>query len=174
MRNRNDPAPTLDAPIPGQGMTAPLGGRPWQRPPQYKTADEALAFYLDRITGERQVSQMLDILELGVPVDSLVNSMTLGGVMEGLHSADVKSIIEPALAEAIASIADEAEVEYKLLGDEIDEEAPTDVEIALGVNKLKEKQTGIRIVDEKDTVQEEPVEEETTEPVSRGLMSRRV
>jgi len=174
MRNRNDPAPTLDAPIPGQGLTAPLGGRPWQRPPQYNTADEALAFYIDRITGERQVSQMLDILELGVPVDSLVNSMTLGGVMEGLHSADVKTIIEPALAEAIASIADEAEIEYTMLSDDAEEEAPTDVEIALGVNKLKEKQTGIKIIDAKDTAEEEPVEEETTEPVSRGLMSRRM
>lgn len=174
MQNRNDPAPTLDAPIPGQGLTAPLGGRPWQRPPQYNTADEALAFYLERITGERQVSQMLDILELGVPVDSLVNSMTLGGVMEGLHSADVKTIIEPALAEAIANIADEAEVEYKLLSDDVDEDAPTDVEIALGVNKVKEKQTGIKLVDEKDQSEEEAVEEEQTEDVSRGLMSRRM
>jgi len=170
MQNQNDPAPTLDAPIPGQGLTAPLGGRPWQRPPQFNTAEAALAFYLDRISGDRQVSQMLDVLELGIPVDSLVNMMTLGGVMEGLHSADVKTIIEPALAEAIASIAEEAEVEYKLLSDDVEEDAPTEVEIALGVNKLKEKQTGIKLVDEK----EEVVEEEQTEDVSRGLMSRRM
>ena len=170
MQSRNDPAPTLDAPIPGQGLTAPLGGRPWQRPPQFNTAEAALAFYLDRISGDRQVSQMLDVLELGIPVDSLVNMMTLGGVMEGLHSADVKTIIEPALAEAIASIAEEAEVEYKLLSDDVEEDAPTEVEIALGVNKLKEKQTGIKLVDEK----EEVVEEEQTEDVSRGLMSRRM
>ena len=28
----NEPSPLLDAPIPGQGMTAPLGARPWQNP----------------------------------------------------------------------------------------------------------------------------------------------
>ena len=172
MQSRNDPAPSLDAPIPGQGLTAPLGGRPWQRPPQFNTADAALAFYLDRISGERQVSQMLDVLELGVPVDSLVNMMTLGGVMEGLHSADVKSIIEPALAEAVASIAEEAGVEYKLLSDEVGEDEPTQAEVALIAQKSKEKRTGITV---KDIVEPEAsAEEEQEDDSPRGLMSRRM
>ena len=172
MQSRNDPAPSLDAPIPGQGLTAPLGGRPWQRPPQFNTADAALAFYLDRISGERQVSQMLDVLELGVPVDSLVNMMTLGGVMEGLHSADVKSIIEPALAEAVANIAEEAGVEYKLLSDEVGEDEPTQAEVALIAQKSKEKRTGITV---KDIVEPEaPAEEEQEDDSPRGLMSRRM
>ena len=172
MQSRNDPAPSLDAPIPGQGLTAPLGGRPWQRPPQFNTADAALAFYLDRISGERQVSQMLNVLELGVPVDSLVNMMTLGGVMEGLHSADVKSIIEPALAEAVASIAEEAGVEYKLLSDEVGEDEPTQAEVALIAQKSKEKRTGITV---KDIVEPEaPAEEEQEDDSPRGLMSRRM
>ena len=172
MQSRNDPAPSLDAPIPGQGLTAPLGGRPWQRPPQFNTADAALAFYLDRISGERQVSQMLDVLELGVPVDSLVNMMTLGGVMEGLHSADVKSIIEPALAEAVASIAEEAGVEYKLLSDDVAEDEPTQAEVALIAQKAKDKRTGITV---KDTVEPEaPAEEEQEDDSPRGLMSRRM
>lgn len=172
MQSRNDPAPSLDAPIPGQGLTAPLGGRPWQRPPQFNTADAALAFYLDRISGERQVSQMLDVLELGVPVDSLVNMMTLGGVMEGLHSADVKSIIEPALAEAVASIAEEAGVEYKLLSDDVEEDEPTQAEVALIAQKSKEKRTGITV---KDIVEPEaPTEEEQEDDSPRGLMSRRM
>ena len=172
MQSRNDPAPSLDAPIPGQGLTAPLGGRPWQRPPQFNTADAALAFYLDRISGERQVSQMLNVLELGVPVDSLVNMMTLGGVMEGLHSADVKSIIEPALAEAVASIAEEAGVEYKLLSDDVGEDEPTQAEVALIAQKSKEKRTGITV---KDIVEPEaPAEEEQEDDSPRGLMSRRM
>ena len=172
MQSRNDPAPSLDAPIPGQGLTAPLGGRPWQRPPQFNTADAALAFYLDRISGERQVSQMLDVLELGVPVDSLVNMMTLGGVMEGLHSADVKSVIEPALAEAVASIAEEAGVEYKLLSDDVEEGEPTQAEVALIAQKSKEKRTGITV---KDIVEPEaPAEEEQEDDSPRGLMSRRM
>lgn len=173
MQSRNDPAPFIDGPVPGQSLTAPLGGRPWQRPPQFTTPDAALAFYIDRISGARQLSQMLDVLEMGVPVDSLVNMMTLGGVMEGLHSADVKSIIEPALAEAISSIATEAGVDHKLVGDEVEEDMPTESEVALTVNKIKEKDTGIKIIPEKEQPKEEEEQEEQEEP-ARGLMARRV
>lgn len=37
---------TFDYPIPGQGMTAEVGSRPWQNPPQYTTVEEALEFYI--------------------------------------------------------------------------------------------------------------------------------
>lgn len=62
MFNKNSPSPSLDAPIPGQGMTAPLGGRPWQQPPKFSTPEKALSFYVDRFTQEGQVDQLLDIL----------------------------------------------------------------------------------------------------------------
>ena len=56
--DKNAPAPMLDAPIPGQGMTAPLGGRPWQQPPRFPTAEQALSFYVDKISEERQTDQL--------------------------------------------------------------------------------------------------------------------
>ena len=31
--------PIFDAPIPGMSLTAELGGRPWQSPPQYATVE---------------------------------------------------------------------------------------------------------------------------------------
>ena len=38
--------PKIDAPIAGQSLTAELGNRPWQQPPQYTTVEEALQFYM--------------------------------------------------------------------------------------------------------------------------------
>ena len=35
---------SLDAPIPGQSLTAPLGDRPWQKPARFSQPDVALAF----------------------------------------------------------------------------------------------------------------------------------
>ena len=32
--------PSLDAPVPGEGLTHELGDRPWQKPAQYTTVDE--------------------------------------------------------------------------------------------------------------------------------------
>jgi len=167
MQNKNAPAPILDTPIPGQGMTAPLGDRPWQRPPQFTTPEKALSFYIDKITSDRQASQMMDILEMGVPVDTLVDTMQLGGVMEGLHSVDVGILIAPALSEAISGMADKAGVSYTRESSDIEEDAPTDSEIALTLNQMREKTNKPM---EKEM--EESVEEET-EDMPSGLMARR-
>lgn len=167
MKNKNAPAPMLDAPIPGQGMTAPLGDRPWQRPAQFSTPEQALSFYISKITQDRQASQMMDILEMGVPVDTLVDTVQLGGVMEGLHSVDVGMIIAPALIEAISGMADKAGVKYTRESTDIDEEAPMGSEIALTLTKMREG---------KDMPKEAPVKEvveEVTEEEPTGLMARR-
>ncbi len=171
MYDESKTAPVLDAPIPGQGLTAPLGDRPWQRPPRFPTAEGALSFYVERLTGERQSEELMDLLELGVPVDTLVDTLQLGGVMEGLHSVDVGIVISPALAEVVSRMAEAAEVDYVLVSEDNLDAAPTKTSIALGLDKLRQKQKGIEIVDKKempDDVVEEPVEEEP-----KGLMARR-
>ena len=44
--------PTFDRPIPGQSLTAELGGRPWQSPPQYSNIDEVMDFYMERMSSD--------------------------------------------------------------------------------------------------------------------------
>ena len=169
MINKNAPAPALDAPIPGQGMTAPLGDRPWQKPARFTTPEQALAFYIDRITQEQQVNQMLDILELGVPVDTLVDTIQLGGVMEGLHSVDVGVLRVLALIEAVTQIADKAGVKHTTDSQEEDPDVPRQSSVALSLNKIKNQEKGIK-------KKEMPVEEEEVEmPEEKpaGLMARR-
>jgi len=168
-------APAIDAPIPGQSLTAPVGDRPWQRPPRFPTAEGALSFYIERITQERQTDQLLDLLELGVPVDSLVDTLQLGGVMEGLHSVDVGIIISPALAEVVSKMADAAEIDYTLTSEEIADTLPTKSDIALGIRHLKDRQNGVTLIDEQEEMPQEEdamsVEEPEEKPM--GLMARR-
>ena len=102
----NKPQPTsLDAPIPGQSLTATLGERPWQNPPRYSTVEQAIQFYMPRLTSQRQAAQLMDLLEMGIPVDTVVDTIQLGGVMEGVHSADVGILVSPILAEAVEQMA---------------------------------------------------------------------
>lgn len=166
MLKRNEPAPALDAPIPGQSLTAPVGDRPWQRPAALPTPEQALAFYVERITDDRQAGQMLDLLEMGVPVDTLVDTMQLGGVMDGLHSVDVGMIIAPALAEIIGDMADQAGVEHTKLSTEERDGKPMQSEIALTLKDISDADV---------TMEQEP--QETPEPQDeeqpRGLMARR-
>lgn len=158
---------TPDGPIPGQSLTAPLGDRPWQNPPRYSTVEEAIQYYMPRLTSERMGGQLMDMLEMGVPVDTIVDTVQLGGVMEGLHSVDVGMLISPVLATAIEQMAIAAEVEYKVEGQEVDESIPDDSQIAMAMMEAA-KSTGKQI---KETPEE--VEEPTEEPQPKGLMARR-
>ena len=164
-RNEN---PIVDAPIPGQSMTAPLGDRPWQRPARFSKPDEALAFYVEKITTPSAANKMFDILEMGVPIASLVDTMQLGGVMEGLHTVDVGVLISPALAETMEGMAKAAEVEYSVTGNEDAIKKPDDTQISLALRSLaQEKVEASGIIEE--VQDEQPME--TEEP--KGLMARR-
>ena len=98
----------FDAPIPGQSLTAPLGGRPWQSPPQYSTVDEVIDYYMARMTTEEFMEQLIDILEMGIPVTSLANIVQLNGVMDGTHTVDVGVLVAPLLIELIMMLAESA------------------------------------------------------------------
>lgn len=159
-----DENPAIDAPIPGQSLTAPLGDRPWQRPARFTSPDQALAFYVERITTPKAANKMLDVLEMGVPISSLVDIMQLGGVMEGIHSVDIGVIISPALAEVMESMAKAAEIDYTLLGKDMNEGKIDDSQISLALRKAAGKQT-----EESGIL--ETLETEAEEP--KGLMARR-
>ena len=61
----------FDAPIPGMSLTAELGARPWQSPAQYPTVDAAIQYYMDRMTSEQFMDQLIDVVEMGIPVANL-------------------------------------------------------------------------------------------------------
>ena len=104
--------PSFDMPIPGQHMTVELGGRPWQQPPQYATVEEALDYYIPSLESEEVSTQLLDVLEMGIPVTSVANAMQTASVMDGKHSVDVGVLVLPVLIELIMLIADTANIEY--------------------------------------------------------------
>ena len=169
MIDRDAPQIGLDAPIPGQGLTAPLGGRPWQRPPEFSTPEQALAFYVEKITDKRTSKKMFDLLELGLQLDKLVDTMQLGGVMEGLHSVDVGMIIAPALHEVITGMADKVGVKYTSMTT-VNEDAPTESQVAVVMDELRAEDKTLSVQDKKS---EEEVPEEEAEKVVRGLMARK-
>ena len=125
---------SFNAPVPGQSLTAPLGDRPWQKPARLSTPDEALAFYVERMTKTDRANELLDILENGVPVDTLVDIVQQGGVMEGIHSLDVGIVIAPALTEVISNMAEAAEVDYIKMSEERDKKTANKSEIIFALS----------------------------------------
>ena len=41
---------SFNRPIPGQNLTAELGSRPWQNPPQFSTVEDTIDYYIGQIT----------------------------------------------------------------------------------------------------------------------------
>ena len=176
--------PLLDAPISGQHMTSELGGRPWQQTPQYKTVDEAIEYYLDRMSTDEFTDQLVDVLEMDVPVTTLANTLQLGGVMDGKHTVDVGMLVMPLLMEMIMLVGDMADVKYDSGMENPNKGKTRDTlleSVRLKLQRELDKKEGMLFSDEelgKNTseeikdVEEPTMEEEIEEP--KGLMARRV
>jgi len=162
--------PIFDAPIPGMALTAELGGRPWQSPPQYTTVEQALEYYIPRLTADEVSEQLLDVLEMGVPVTALANTMQLSGVMEGKHTVDVGILIMPVLMEMISYIADAAGIEYDMGTDKPKKVSNTLVDKAITMMEQEEEKES-ELPEEEQSIEVTEEEMMTEEP--KGLMARR-
>lgn len=163
------PTPTFDYPIPGQGMTAEVGSRPWQNPPQYTTVEQALEFYIPRLVSDDIYDSLLDSMELGIPLTTMADSMQSIAVMQGLHTIDVGILAMPVIIEMLAFIGDDAGVDYVLGTDApIDDDKISESKVALAMKKMREKLP--EALEEKE---EEPMAEVESEPQPSGLMARR-
>jgi hypothetical protein len=161
--------PSFDAPIPGQSLVAELGARPWQTPSQYTTVDEAIEYYMSRMTTEEFMVQAVDVLETGVPVATLANTIQLASVMEGKHTLDIGILVAPLLMELLMMLGDSAGIEYKtgLDDPDIKKTRPT-----FFAKFLKKYNDDLASKDIQEIVDESNEEEEKDEERS-GLMARR-
>jgi hypothetical protein len=129
---------------------------------------------MEKITEPKQANKMFDLMELGVPVDALVDVLQLNGVMEGVHSVDVGVIITPALAEAMSLMADKAGVEHQLVSTDPDQGKVSGTQVALSLNELDEGEGGIDFSMDKKEPEEAAVIDEVVSEEPKGLMARRI
>ena len=156
---------SLSRPIPGQSLTHELRARPWQNPPQFTTVEESMDWYLERFDNPEIVQELLSIIEMGIPLSTIANSMQLGAVLQGVHNIDVGVLIIPIIIEIMKTLAEKTDTKY-VMGDEPEEsDRPSDAVLESALSKIK----GMTV---EDMPEEEDMEEETDEePV--GLMARR-
>ena len=156
--------PLLDAPVSGMSLTHELGARPWQSPSQFSTVDEAIDFYMGRMATEEYMEQAVEVMNMGVPVTTIANSMQMTGVMEGKHNIDVGMLVIPLIMEMLMLIAENAGIEYDDgLSDEREQQT-SDARIDMVRREMQERIDD----DEEKEPEEQPAAEEP-----KGLMARR-
>lgn len=166
----------LDAPIAGQGLTHELGNRPWQQPPQFSTVEEAIQFHIPRIIDPDMQEDLMNVIETGVPLTIIAETLQSGAVMQGKHSVDVGILIIPVLMETLAYLAEEQGVKYNMGTKLKTDDTPSESSIALALNKIRKKREEAgkeEPVSPMSQVEEEVVETEEP-PKEGGLMSRRM
>jgi hypothetical protein len=158
---------SFSRPIPGQSLTHELRARPWQNPPQFSTVEESMDWYLDRFDNPELVQELLSIIESGIPLSTIANSMQLGAVLQGVHSIDVGVLVLPILIEIMKTLAEKTDTKY-VMGDEPEEsDRASDAVLDSALSKIK----GMTVEDmpeEEEDMMEEEIQEEPM-----GLMARR-
>jgi hypothetical protein len=172
----------FNPPIPGESLTREPKNAAYERPPEINDPEDALIFYIDKLTDERRMGSIILLLENGLDVRTITEGVLRKGVFEGIHSIDMSLIIAPAVHEYIKTTADMVGIEYKE-GFETDEE---DKKLAYQINQTRARKALAKIkADPQDAVDviedspEEPMEDmgdlqmDMEQPKPQGLMARR-
>lgn len=181
----------LNAPIAGQSLTDTPKNYPWERPAEISDPREAIKFHMDGLSSPESLDNILELIQMGVPLRALAKTALTTAQMEGIHSVDVSLIIGDVVFEELVSIAEEAGLDYKT-GDEPSEIEAKEKEDELVLAMLRKKldaldpeseDTGEEMMRQVETMMAEPQEEEQdteempmmeapVEEAPRGLMAR--
>jgi hypothetical protein len=86
---QNDMFNPFDAPIPGEAWQHKPGSMAYDRPPKYAGLDEALNNAFDKLRRPKVTKRMLNLLEVGMPIDKLIVVWLTKEFGDGTYGAPV-------------------------------------------------------------------------------------
>lgn len=163
----------LSAPVPGMALTAEPKARPWRRPYQLNTVDEAATYYMEKMLTAEFTEGLIEQVEVGFPLSTIADVFISISTMEGVHSIDLGALVSPVIIELMKATLDSEGVKYEV-GDEDDQLKMSQKEMI----KMRDELIGkddLEMSSVPDVQEEEPMEEMADEemPNKRGLMSRK-
>ena len=97
---------------PGIGMTSPKGNFPWERPARHDNPEMAATTIIEKIEGQPQVKeQMLNLMSVGSPIETMVNTVAFMGFVEGEWTPDTAELIKVPLAVYLVGLAVDNNIE---------------------------------------------------------------
>jgi len=169
----------FDRPIPGQALTDEPKNNPWENPAEMSDITDITVYYVKKLANKDVIDDIAVLMETGIPLKPVVESITTAGTMRGLHSVDAAMRVGPTihnfLKEAVETMGikvDEDGIDYEKQS----KEKEIDRMKMLVANYLSEnpddadpgKQMLQEVVDAGETEEEEATPEE--KPM--GLMAK--
>lgn len=140
------------APIPGQSLTGEPGNFPWEKPPQYVTIDDVASFYSEKLDNPEAINELMDLLEKGIPILTIVNTMIKASLMKGYHTVDTGFLVTPIIVEIIKTLAELNDVKYKVSAEDVAKErsvSPTIIKQLIAEAKNKVEKSPEAVVERK-------------------------
>jgi len=124
-------------PIPGQSLTDnPDQSYPWESPPEYTDFNKAFNYLAEELLEEEIYVPLMVAMGQGVPISDITLQLLQRGFQEGKWNPDMfMMLIEPTMY-LLMALAEKAEIEPRLYGDEEEDLDPEDEE---DVAKMKAK-----------------------------------
>ena len=104
---------SFGAPIPGQSLFTTPNERPYERPSELNTVDDALSYYFTNLRDPEIIDDLMTVVDMGIPLEPIVKTLYMSSVMNGIHNLDVGLIVAPVLSEFLAAVAKSYEIDFK-------------------------------------------------------------
>ena len=153
----------FDAPVPGESLTAPPRNAKWEHPPHMAKVPDAFEFIWCQMHKEPMLTQVISLLDTGVPVEALTKTLVFAGFAEGKWTVDGAILLTEPVFLAITALAKNAGLKEVNLS--MESEDP--ISFARQTQMMKESSKEIA-----DIRQELKKVKKTKEEESGGLMSK--
>ena len=99
--------------VPGQSLAGePMGSYPWETPADFPDPDEFYLFTQDKLMNdEGNLMNVVRLLEMEIPVETVVDVILMNSFMIGQISADTAIVSKEPITELILLIAQEAGID---------------------------------------------------------------
>ncbi len=168
----------FDRPIPGQSLTDEPKNNPWENPAEMSDMTEITKFYINKLANQDVIDDLAVMMQTGIPLKPIVETITTTGVMRGMHTVDAGMLVGPVIHQFLKQAVESQGISVK--DDKIDyKKKAEDREMTrfkmLATKYLSEEP------DESDPGKEllgelveagEPEEEVTPEEKPQGLMAK--
>ena len=98
----------FDAPVPGESLTAEPKNASWEHPSQFSKMPDAFEFIWGQMHQEPQLTQLISLLQTGVPVEALAKTLLFAGFTEGKWTVDTAVLLAEPVFMAILALGKNA------------------------------------------------------------------
>jgi len=98
----------FDAPVPGESLTATPRNAKWEHPPHMPETGDAFEYIWNQMHKEPQLTQLISLLDTGVPVEALAKTLLFAGFGEGKWTVDGAILLAEPVFLSITALAKNA------------------------------------------------------------------